>query len=82
MTPGSDNRPYKTGAFCEIINVTTTTDEGEMLIYGAEHLQFLQDVHDEAVAAGETPQVPVITLEVIKASHLMVGLYKLRIQSS
>lgn len=61
----------KTGAFCEILNMTTTTENGEILVYGGEKLEFLQRVYDEAVAAGETPQDPVIHLEVVEATELM-----------
>ena len=61
----------RTGAFCEIVNMTTTSEEGEVLIYGFEKLEFLEAAHEEAIAAGETPQVPVLQLEVVEAEHLM-----------
>ena len=61
----------KTGAFCEILNMTTTTEEGEVLIHGFEKLEFLEAAYEETVAAGETPQVPVIHLEVVEAEELM-----------
>lgn len=54
----------KTGSFCEVLNLTTTSESGAMLVWGAEKLEYLQVAYDEAVAAGETPQVPVLNLEV------------------
>jgi len=53
----------KTGAFCELLNMTTATESGEMLVWGAEKLEYLEMAYDDALAAGETPQVPIIHLE-------------------
>ena len=61
----------KTGAFCELLSANTTTGrEGEVLLYGAEPIEYLKTTHEEMKAKGETMSVPTIHLEILDADEV------------
>ena len=62
------------GFFCELLNATTTTTHGEVLVYGKEKIEFLEQTHAEDLAAGLTPQLPVLHLEIVEIEDLLEGL--------
>ena len=53
---------------------TTTTTHGEVLVYGKEKIEFLEQTHAEDLAAGLTPQLPVLHLEIVEIEDLLEGL--------
>ena len=62
------------GFFCELLNATTTTTHGEVLVYGAEKIEFLEQAHAEDLAAGLVPQLPVLHLEIVEIEDLLESL--------